>query len=584
MQFADPIEMQDRLFAELSRMFGEEVPLYDRCLLVNHACNRAVCDLLGMLHVGFEITDAQLDRTSGERHGAIRIGRDDEYRWVGRFFACFGMEPHNYYDMTSVGAKSQPVIATAFRSTLHPQHRVFTSLLRPDYFDEETRRRIEETLASRAAFTARAKALIEKREREGGLSEADGEALIAEGVEKIFKWTGEALAFDLYEHLCASGFKIAADIVCFKAHHLNHLTPNTFCIDLYSTAMKFCMGEMDEAHFIERARHALGHVLRRGDRDFVRLHFKHLTRAEIAGFEPGVPAPDAIDRLAWGLAERFRGEPFRLSELSHSGFKDLTEGPPAGVPVLLRQDAYKALREAVNFTEKDGRRIASTHTARFGEIEQRFYAVTAAGRALYDECLIAAERDADPELARKDFEAYERAYGRHFARFPRTLGELVDAGLVHARYEATERGVAQRGKIETTDLRELRRLGYVEMEGLRYEDFLPVSAAGIFASNLSQYGTQSTARERRGYTQQELEAILGREIIDADVVYRGLSAASVLESFGALGLLGRMDGAWRAALEADAGRLPAGAAERFAEGSAAAAAGTARGGGGNLRG
>lgn len=90
------------------------------------------------------------------------------------------------------------------------------------------------------------------------MSEADGEALIAEGVEKIFKWTGEALAFDLYEHLCASGFKIAADIVCFKAHHLNHLTPNTFCIDLYSTAMKFCMGEMDEAHFIERARHAAG--------------------------------------------------------------------------------------------------------------------------------------------------------------------------------------------------------------------------------------------------------------------------------------------------------------------------------------
>ena len=29
--------------------------------------------------------------------------------------------------------------------------------------------------------------------------------------------------------------------------------------------------------------------------------------------------------------------------------------------------------------------------------------------------------------------------------------------------------------------------------GLRYEDFLPISAAGIFASNLGQYGTKSTA-------------------------------------------------------------------------------------------
>ena len=114
--FADKIEMQHRLFAELSRMFGSEVPLYDKSLLVNRLCNRAVCDLLARLHVGFSISDEELDRTSGERHGAIRIGRPDEYRWISRFFAAFAMQPHNYYDMSNVGAKSQPIIATAFRS------------------------------------------------------------------------------------------------------------------------------------------------------------------------------------------------------------------------------------------------------------------------------------------------------------------------------------------------------------------------------------------------------------------------------------------------------------------------------------
>ena len=52
--------------------------------------------------------------------------------------------------------------------------------------------------------------------------------------------------------LCDAGFKIAADIACFESHHLNHLTPNTFCMDLYTAAMKFCMGEMNEATFRSR--------------------------------------------------------------------------------------------------------------------------------------------------------------------------------------------------------------------------------------------------------------------------------------------------------------------------------------------
>ena len=106
---ANKIDMQNRLFAALSAMFGREVPLYDKSLAVNKACNQTVCALLAKLHRGFTMGDEDLDRTSGERHGAIRIGRPDEYRWIGRLFACFAMEPHNFYDMTNVGAKSQPM-------------------------------------------------------------------------------------------------------------------------------------------------------------------------------------------------------------------------------------------------------------------------------------------------------------------------------------------------------------------------------------------------------------------------------------------------------------------------------------------
>src|SRR3954471_18357834 len=182
--FADKIQMQNLLFAELSAMFGKEVPLYDKSLLVNKVCNQAVCSLLSRLYVGFTLSEQQLDKTSGERHGAIRIGKPEEYRWVAAFFAAFGMEPHNFYDMTNLGNKSQPVIATAFRSSLNPEHRVFTSLLVTDYFDPKTRERIEALLATREVFSERAKELISKNEKQGGLSPAEGEELIREGINR----------------------------------------------------------------------------------------------------------------------------------------------------------------------------------------------------------------------------------------------------------------------------------------------------------------------------------------------------------------------------------------------------------------
>ena len=75
---SNKLEMQNRLFAALSAMFGREVPLYDKALSVNRACNSAVCALFAKLHIGFTLSAEDLDRTSGERHGAIRIGRPDE--------------------------------------------------------------------------------------------------------------------------------------------------------------------------------------------------------------------------------------------------------------------------------------------------------------------------------------------------------------------------------------------------------------------------------------------------------------------------------------------------------------------------
>lgn len=547
---ADKIEMQNRLFAELSAMFGREVPLYDKALAVNAACNRAVCDVLSARHPGFAVSDEEIERTSGERHGAIRIGRPDEYRLIARFFACFGMEPHNFYDMTAIGAKSQPVIATAFRSPHKPEHRVFTSLLMTDYFDEATKERIEEALAGRRVFSDRAIELLDKHEAKGGLAWDDANELIAEATQRIFKWTGRARDHQLYTDLCEGGFKIAADIACFERHHLNHLTPNTLCMDVYTAAMKFCMGQSDRAAFEKRATRALERMLLMSGADWLTLHFKHLGTERIAAADDA----DVDSGMLWthmrALAGRLGREDLDLTKLPHAGFKDFTEGPAADTPVLLRQDAYKALTEPVVFVEADGREIESSHTARFGEIEQRFYATTPAGRAMYDQCLAAFEeaRASEPGMTERDEEAFLAMQRNAFASFPDSLEGLLEKGLVYAQYEATDAGRAA-GSIGTTDMTKLVGLGYATREGLRYEDFLPVSAAGIFASNLSQYGTASTAAKRPEYSREQLEEIMGKRLIDTDAAYAAVDARSRLETYEALGLLERLAAADRERLE-----------------------------------
>lgn len=536
--FADPRAMQNRLFSALSEAFAREVPLYGGSLRVNLVCNVAVCDLLAKVHEGFVMTEADIERTSGERHGAIRIGTPEEYTWVARWFAAFGMEPHNFYDMSRVGAKSQPVVATAYRSRHRPEHRVFCSLLLAEYFDGETRARIESLLAQRRVFTDRARMLIEKGERQGGLSWADAEALIGEGVGRIFRWTGTARDYGLYEHLCDAGFKIAADIACFEAHHLNHLTPNTFCMDLYTAAMELCLGEITEAGFRERAGRAMWQMLAMADPDYMRLHFKHLSASSVAGFSRREPGRAGVNDAVERLIEVLRAPEFDLHELDHAGFKDYTEGPDAGTPVFLRQDAYKALSEPVRMVNPDGSVLDMTHTARFGEIEQRFYAATPSGRALYNRCADAAEAARGvtiPDPA-QDHAGSLAAYAKFFGEFPDNLRGLLRAGLAFGEYEATPAGIAAGGSLPTRDLLELVELGLVAVEGIRYEDFLPVSAAGIFASNLDQYGTKATAKNPPVFTMQRLEAIIGRPIIDADEEYARRERESIERVSAALGV------------------------------------------------
>lgn len=152
--------------------------------------------------------------------------------------------------------------------------------------------------------------------------------------------------------------------------------------------------------------------------------------------------------------------------------KDNIEGPPKRkCPILLRQTAFKALSEDISFSIK-GEWETGTHTARFGEIEQRGAALTPKGRALYDNC-----------LAAKDFSG-----------FPDDWDNLKQQNLAYFRQ--TETG----------------------FEPLTYEDFLPVSAAGIFRSNLGEDGEAKALSASSN--QNEFEQALGRPVHDMFALYK----------------------------------------------------------------
>ncbi|KIC55777.1 hypothetical protein RM53_15100 [Brevundimonas nasdae] len=190
--------------------------------------------------------------------------------------------------------------------------------------------------------------------------------------------------------------------------------------------------------------------------------------------------------------------------------KETIEGPPArACPILLRQTSFKALQEAITFPGADGP-TAGAHTARFGEIEQRGCALTPAGRALYDAA-----------LAKKDF-----------AALPDDWDALRRADLAWFRYRPTPEGLA--GRAETADLDALIAAGHVVAEPITYEDFLPVSAAGIFQSNLG-----SEARETAyavDPAKADFEQALGRPVQDEMALYRAEQGASITATLKALGL------------------------------------------------
>ncbi|KAB0495730.1 2-oxoadipate dioxygenase/decarboxylase HglS [Pseudomonas vancouverensis] len=211
--------------------------------------------------------------------------------------------------------------------------------------------------------------------------------------------------------------------------------------------------------------------------------------------------------------------------------KAVIEGPPRRqCPILLRQTSFKALDEPIAFTDQADPR--GSHSARFGEIEQRGAALTPKGRALYDQLLNAARDELGDFPNEGNAARYNELMTLHFKAFPDTWEGMREQELAFFRYFVTEKAVAA-AKPEGSSVEALLSAGYLRMEPLVYEDFLPVSAAGIFQSNLgdaaqTHYGVHSN--------QQAFEQALGRSTIDELQLYAESQRRSLEQCFAELGL------------------------------------------------
>ena len=209
--------------------------------------------------------------------------------------------------------------------------------------------------------------------------------------------------------------------------------------------------------------------------------------------------------------------------------KAVIEGPPTRkVPILLRQTSFKALEEPVRFAGETGA-VDGTHTARFGEIEQRGIALTPKGQALYDRLLAETRAQVTPRADGSNAADYMTCLEETFAAFPDTLDEIREAGLGYFRYTPVRQRPADVAPAASAEA--LIAAGALRADPIVYEDFLPVSAAGIFQSNLGDTGATSFAANPG---RARFEADLGCPVIDLHQRYAEVESASLARARAAL--------------------------------------------------
>jgi uncharacterized glyoxalase superfamily metalloenzyme YdcJ len=203
---------------------------------------------------------------------------------------------------------------------------------------------------------------------------------------------------------------------------------------------------------------------------------------------------------------------------------DEIQGPPnwAGPDVLLRQTSFKALAEPRRFREPDGTVTDGALSVRFGEVEQRGIALTPAGRDRYDRLIVEIDRrSAGVTPAERDaikVELWE-------ANWPTEEEGLLANGEGYFEFTAAARRLG--GDPPSTAFG-LVEQGWLVATPIVYEDFLPRSAAGIFASNLGSHGSRDAGAEGSPRDADWIAEAVGRTVHDPMKLYAEQSRASLV--------------------------------------------------------
>lgn len=208
-------ELRRGLSQMLSRVFSE-TPIVG-------AQYTKVCDVVSELRreAGLPSEDVHIPK-----HGAMRFGSPKDMFTMKRFLALAGMHPVNVYDLSLPdNPNAVPAVSTAFRPSDSGDLRLFASQLQlyhssiPQGLAEELRPHFEQ----RGLFNPESLELIQKAERDGGLTEADAADLL-QHAEPTFRYKNSGAPLELFKK-SEEHSKFLADVVVGTG--LNHLTPET---------------------------------------------------------------------------------------------------------------------------------------------------------------------------------------------------------------------------------------------------------------------------------------------------------------------------------------------------------------------
>ena len=291
------------------------------------------------------------------------------------------------------------------------------------------------------------------------------------------------------------------------------------------------LGEVEASRFLDLA----AAVFALSDEPVDRAWYSELERVSGVAADIGGVATTHINHLTPRVLDI--DELYSVMQSAGVEMIDQIQGPPRwdGPDVLLRQTSFRALGEPRRFREPDGQVVEGELRVRFGEVEARGIALTPRGRERYDQLVARVDETVDQPAGGHPVQTRQDVAARLWTEsMPRSEFGLARAGLGFFTFR-----VARRTPDGTTPPRTLAALldhGWLVADPIVYEDFLPRSAAGIFASNLNDAGSMDATQGGAGRDRHWLSQVLERPVAEPSAVYAAQRAESLRRAGAALGI------------------------------------------------